>query len=56
MHNVPVLNSDCQNHTYQIAIKIDDLQCRMTADHVCKLSDSILVLLSDAHSSEVEVH
>ena len=41
--------------TNQVAIKVDDLECRMAAGDVCKLPDSLLLLLRDAHSPEVEL-
>ena len=43
-------------HTYQVAIKVDDLECWMAASDVCKLADSLLVLLSYAHSPQVELY
>ena len=41
--------------TNQVAIKVDDLECCMAASDVCKLPDSLLLLLRDAHSPEVEL-
>ena len=42
--------------TYEVAVQIDDLQRWMTADNICKAPDSVLVLLSDAHSPQVELY
>jgi len=42
--------------TYQVAIQVDDLQASMTASNICKLPDSVLMLLSDAHSPQVELY
>lgn len=49
-------NAQADSRTNQVAIKVDDLEGSMAAGNVGKLPDSLLMLLGDAHSPQVELY
>lgn len=50
-----VSNPLFQSLTYQIAIQVDDLKHGVAAGNIGEQPDGLLVLISDAHSSEVDL-